>query len=258
MPPQTPGRVVCSMQMPKDGIHRATVAGGTPKFELREAWLVAAVEELRTHVFGGTEFDPGVVLLSTGFPHARGLARSKQVIGECWDPGYTPGGSCAPAGGAQILLSPVVHDSVFALDVLIHELAHAAVGTRHGHRGDYIKAAKALGLQKPWSTASAGPGLVEILRGIARELGPYPHPGFEQPKEVQTDPTSEKPRSNRHRKCVCAKCGHSVVRMSKKQLAEGGVLCGRWTTPMQGPGAPRCLGECVEVEEGSPKQKEAA
>ena len=236
-------RVVCRFEIPPEATQVPARELAPVRHPNREAWLQAAATSLSAHVFGGTGFvPPGDVLPSCGFPSRGGLGKTRLVLGECWAPDYTPGG--VGTGRSQIFINPIVADTTYALEVLTHELVHAAVGTEHGHKGPFIQASRAIGLERPWKSARAGESLLATLRGVVELVGAYPHAGFEPPTV-----TPPEQRRNRQRKCVCNACGERIVRMSKKQIADGAVICGRWLTPVQGKDAPRCMGECVEVED---------
>lgn len=132
----------------------------------REAWLVAACPSLGEIIReAGAECPP--VAVSIGFPRGRGGASTR--IGQCW------AGHLAADGQPAIFVSPILDDPVRILDVLLHELIHAAVGLEHGHRGHFAAVAKACGLVGKPSATTAGEGLKLRLNTIADALGPLPH-----------------------------------------------------------------------------------
>ena len=61
------------------------------------------------------------------------------------------------------------------LAVLVHEQIHAAVGCKVGHKGAFVKAARAAGLVKPWTATTPSPELARDLDVILQKTGPYPH-----------------------------------------------------------------------------------
>lgn len=132
----------------------------------REAWLIAACRPLGEIVREAGAACPPVAV-SIGFPRGRGGASTK--IGQCW------AGSVCADGRPAIFVSPILDDPVRILDVLLHELIHAAVGLEHGHRGRFAAVAKACGLIGKPSATTAGEGLKLRLNAIADALRPLPH-----------------------------------------------------------------------------------
>lgn len=130
----------------------------------REAWLIDACGPLSEIIRrAGAECPP--VAVSIGFPRSRASHR----IGECWD------GRLASDGRPAIFVSPTIANPLRVLDVLLHEMIHAAVGTQHGHRGRFVTVARACGLVgKPTATV-AGEDLARRLNTVSESLGSLPH-----------------------------------------------------------------------------------
>ena len=100
-----------------------------------------------------------------------GINDGQRVLGECYSSLFEP------LKVPRIVISNELHDPVRILDVVIHELVHAADDGFSQH-GEWFDAwAKALGLVGNPST-TAGPMLRKKLIPIARLLGPYPGPGI--------------------------------------------------------------------------------
>ncbi len=137
-----------------------------PSAMTREAWLLNACERLHS-VVEAAGAEPPPVAVSIGFPRRRG--GQSTAIGECWD------GSMAADGRPAIFISPVLTDPVRILDVLLHELVHAAVGSGHGHRGLFVTVARSCGLLGKPTATYAGPALEQRLNELSRSLGPLPH-----------------------------------------------------------------------------------
>lgn len=133
----------------------------------RERWLVRGAEELGVILKKAAGVDAPPSHVSVGFPkgpHGRGRA-----IGQCWN------GALSEDGRAHLFVSPELGAPTRVLDVLLHEVIHAAVGTECGHRGAFAKAARAVGLVRPWTATTAGPELQARLEAVAARLGAYPH-----------------------------------------------------------------------------------
>jgi hypothetical protein len=177
----------------------------------REAWLLAAVDELRP-VFGAAGFElPATVRVSCGWPARGATSASRRCIGECW---Y---GHMTADGVAQLFISPSIGDHVEVLATLVHELAHAAlpVGAKHGPK--FASAARRLRLDgKPTATV-ASPELAADLITLAERIGSYPH-------AIITPGAGLTKQSTRMLKVECPECGYTV-RTSAKWLEVGVPTC---------------------------------
>lgn len=177
----------------------------------RECWLESAALLLAAD-FKSIGFPlPAKIKISVGFPSKSALAVRKQRIGECWD------GSATTDNIAQVFITPLIDDSIKVLDVLTHELVHAAVGTKCGHKGAFIKAAKAIGLTGKMTETVAGPELLTRLNAIVSCLGPMPHARL-------IAGGKDKKQSTRLIKAACEKDDY-IVRLSRKTLSLGTPIC---------------------------------
>src|SRR5437879_517916 len=75
----------------------------------------------------------------------------------------------------EILVSPVIADSMRVAGILAHELIHASVGVQHGHKGPFRQMAKALGLEGKMTATTEGEAFKRLLTPILEAVGPYPH-----------------------------------------------------------------------------------
>jgi len=73
----------------------------------------------------------------------------------------------------KILINPTV-DGITALDILVHEMVHAAVGCECGHTDMFYIIAEAIGQDDTGIMAGAEEVLLRRLRDIQEILGPYP------------------------------------------------------------------------------------
>ncbi len=191
-----------------------TAVATTEKFNTREEWLVAAIEALGKTVFAdaGVELPP--VRVSVGWPGGRG--KKENVIGQCWPTGL------AADKKAQLFISPVLNDGARVLDVLAHELVHAADDCKNGHKAPFAKIAKAIGLTGKMTATVATPELVEKLNAIVLELGVYPH------AELAKSGGSHEPKKQtaRMRKAECPVGSGYKVRLTTKWIEElGAPIC---------------------------------
>jgi len=64
------------------------------------------------------------------------------------------------------------------------------LGSKAGHRGEFVKAAKAVGFLRPWAKTLTGRDLLSRINTLAKELGPYPHAALKPPNRRRPGPGS--------------------------------------------------------------------
>lgn len=202
----------------------------------REEWLMLAVSRFAPK-FEALGLPLPAVRVSVGFPGGRG--DRSNVIGQCFH------SMAAKDGHFHIFVSPTLDDAPRVLDVLLHELVHAADGNESGHKGRFAQTAKALGLAGKMTATVAGEDLAAELRTlVAEDLGEYPHgalnpdgriiktggpegePGDgDEPKGT---PTSHPKQGTRMVKvsCGCDEANPYILRMTRKQIERGLPGCG--------------------------------
>ena len=181
--------------------NQAVFFGGT-----REEYLVKAVSLVRGFFDRSGHALPKELRVSVGFP---GGGSARKRIGEHWHP------KSSRDGVSQIFISPVLDDSYQVLDVLCHELVHS-VYPSDGHRKGFAKACKALGMSKPWKTASVPreSNLGGLLKLIEQYIGRYPHSALNL--------SDRKKQTTRMVKCLCESCGY-VARTSNQWIESSGA-----------------------------------
>jgi hypothetical protein len=135
---------------------------------LREWWLYAAASFL-LEMMHAASLPTVSVRVSCGWPVSGGLGDGPHVIGQCFAQEV-----CAD-GVSQIFISPRIADSIQVLGTLLHELIHASVGCRYGHRRQFSQPARQLGLVGPPTATTVGPELAQVLQVFVEQMGPYPH-----------------------------------------------------------------------------------
>jgi hypothetical protein len=156
----------------------------------REDWLLQAGRHTAAILSEATGLVVPEHYVSVGFPKG---ARSRwKALGQCWD------GARSRDKRPHLFVSPIVSDVPQVLAVLLHEQIHAAVGPEAGHRGEFARAARAVGLARPWSKTLMGKELFARVHALRDTVGPYPHAPLKQRKH-------ERPGS-RYRLWECA-CG---------------------------------------------------
>lgn len=171
----------------------------------RETWLLSAVDKLRPWYPEHGVTVPDVVRVSCGFP-----SRSvRKTLGECWCTGDA-------AGNQQIFITPTLVDPSRVLDVLVHELAHAALPPKVKHGKRFAVLARALGLEGKPTHTTAGPILSHRLARLSEELGPYPHAALTLATRIA--------QGTRMLKTICPACGYTV-RVTAKWRDVGVPTC---------------------------------
>lgn len=140
----------------------------------REQWLLEAVEEFRPWFKEAGHPLPKKISVSCGFP------RSKKAIGVCHAPYWIED---EKHRHHQIWICPTQADCTRVLDILLHELCHAALpdGTKHG--APFRKLATSFGLEGKMTATfvTEGTDLHKRLRELAKKLGKYPHFAMKAP-----------------------------------------------------------------------------
>lgn len=184
---ETPAPVVAAVpaKKAKSKAPRTTASlSSAPTVDTRESWLTRAVPHLslRIATLAGVAV-PADLQVSVGF--ARG---SKKAIGQCID-----AGASVDKTTRNVSICPTLASASRVLDVLLHELIHAAVGCDHGHDKVFGAAARAVGLEGKLTATEASAALKADLESLATELGPYPHvavvarPAIKQPKPGKSE-----------------------------------------------------------------------
>lgn len=181
------------------------------KYKTREEWLMAGVALCNKIFMDVGHTVPKNIRVSCGLP-SKGAFAKKQRIGECWSD------SCSRGKMFEIFISPVLDDPCRVLDVLIHEIVHAIVGLKCGHRGQFKKVAVDVGLEGPMRSTHAGPVLKDRLNSLNKTLGVYPH------QQLTKFNSSEKTQSTRLIKITCNECGY-ICRTTQKWLNVGTPTC---------------------------------
>lgn len=173
--------------------------------------------------------------LSIGFTSA---GESDRVAGECWSP------SSSDDGSHEIFIAPGQSESDDVAATLCHELIHAAVGLKEGHKGPFRIMAKHWGLAGKMTATTAGPRFKAWMEGVIEELGEIPHANLrygrravsraapaapESGQEIESraeEPASTRPpkEATRMLKASCEECGYTV-RVTRKWLEIGPPHC---------------------------------
>ena len=180
--------------------------------------MLSGIDALRP-LFADHDYQLPDVMVSCGFPST---GKRSRHVGQCWSR------SASDRAVNQIFISPVLHEPVAVLDILVHELVHAVDDCHSGHGKNFRRIAMAVGLTGPMRGTVAGDALRARLGQIALALGPYPHSRL----NVAADSGHARPPRP---SAICPECDFEVP-MLKRFLHFGPPLCPRHLTQMHAVG----------------------
>jgi hypothetical protein len=177
----------------------------------REQWLTDAIAMITDALFKkGNYVLPDKIKVGCGFP----IGNVNKVIGQCHHQA-----SCKD-GSVNIFISPTQAEPKRVLDILVHELGHAALGHEAKHGPKFKKFCQSVGLVGKPTTTTVEPGspLDLALDKIVAQLGPYPH------SEIMPRPKPKKPGGGGwlRFKAIAEGMDEYRVMISPKQLEEHG------------------------------------
>lgn len=205
----------------------------------RETWLneMAALMAPRFEELG---FPLPKFRVSIGFTS---VGANGGANGQCWSD------ACTDDQHFTIFISPAEGTSMAIAAVLNHELIHAAVGLKEGHKGKFADVMTATGMQRPFTCSIAGEGFKAWVQPFIDQLGEIPHSRlhvlgsgkaklFKKEKGGIDAAGDDQPVNNlppkqttRMLKAACTHqdegaepCGYTV-RLSKKWALELGAVC---------------------------------
>lgn len=149
----------------------------------REVWLSKAAQRFEPWLMnsGVAAASLPTYRVSCGFPKG-GKGGRGATIGQCWS------ADASKDKAREIFVSPTLDNPVDVLSTLLHEMCHAMLPSGVGHKGDFIKVAKAVGFTKPWTQTPCTDALTAKLTTVSEDLGPYPHASL-NPKMVKKQTT---------------------------------------------------------------------
>lgn len=192
----------------------------------RVAYYEAAYERIRAQILPEA---PPSATISVGFPSKKRSGKA-MTIGEC---AYDCIKDHEDGFGAENLITihPIVGDDVVrALATLLHEMIHASLEPRVGHKKPFQVVCKRVGLLKPWTATEPDDDLRKKLQGIAYEL--ERDLGY-SPKGVYVPPPPRVVKASTVIKVGCA-CDNGVtLSLSKTKFERVRLLCGLCNSPYE-------------------------
>lgn len=137
--------------------------------DTREQWMNRAIAALRPHFAAHGFTIPEPVKATCGFPSRGALSQRKRTVGQCWDQ------EASAVAVFEIFISPVLADPVEVLAVLAHELTHATVGLKAGHKKPFKQCATAIGLEGKMTATTPGDSFKRFASDALKSIGEYPH-----------------------------------------------------------------------------------
>ena len=135
----------------------------------------------------------------------------RKVLGQCHAP------ESSADGTTELLIAISRDEPVEILATLAHELVHASVGVRVGHKGIFVKGVRALGLDGKATATIAGERFRDLTVPILNRLGAFPHAALNH-FGIHSGP---KKQGTRLLKAECLTCGE-VARVSSKWIRDPG------------------------------------
>jgi predicted SprT family Zn-dependent metalloprotease len=177
--------------------------------QIANEWLENAKDRICQEIFNDPEVGKNCQI-SYSWPSKGAFAKKKQVAGQAWQ----------QDGKDAIFISPILFKEkhkIKLLSTLIHELIHIEVGVDEGHGKVFKTAMKRIGLEGKVTESRAGKELEERLNGL------------ELPKVPVLDFVGKEKKQTTRMKLVECGCQRKI-RLSKKVLEEGGIVCKNCST----------------------------
>jgi hypothetical protein len=135
--------------------------------------------------------------VSLGFPKGSRGGKGGHAIGQCWAQ------EASGDGAVEVFISPELTAKACAA-TLVHELIHAAVGVKEGHKGKFKKLAKAAGLIGRMRATTPGAELADAIDRWISIMPKFPHAPLTIPDGKKVGPGS------RMIKIFCPDCGYTL------------------------------------------------
>ncbi len=137
-----------------------------PKFSERETWLTEGADQILSDIFKDEADNIPKYRVACGYPPRH---RGGKVMGVCIN------ASVSNDETFEVFINPSIEDGLTALDILTHELVHVVDMNESGHKGNFVRIARKIGLEGKPTECRAGYKLSKELKSISDRLGKYPH-----------------------------------------------------------------------------------
>ena len=136
----------------------------------REQWLITTADILASTILLPAINELGEQVEPLNYQVSIGHTMSKKSIGECWVKQQSSDGLTS-----NIFIAPHCNESIRILDILLHEMIHAADDCASGHKNFFARTARKVGLAGKFTATYAGDALKEKLLDIVDAVGDIPH-----------------------------------------------------------------------------------
>jgi len=174
-------------------------------------WIETATSVMCKEIFDEPKL-VDQIHLSYGFPSHRAFSEKRKVVGESWE---------TSEGVRAIIISAtqfVPDNYPLVLSIIIHELIHQKIGNDKGHGREFRKEMKIRGLEGRPTATYPGAELTARLYDLRSQIGDMP--------VAQLTRTKGKVQSTRLLKVVCECDEPRILRLSRKQIGLGAIICG--------------------------------
>lgn len=186
----------------------------------REHWLAELAKSVTEMIEDVAQKKMPNFRVSCGWPSRGGLSLKKPVIGQCWP------GMVSKDGTHELFIAPTIAENMLVAGTVAHEMVHAIVGTKAGHKGPFVHVVRGIGLTGKPTATIPGPEFIKEVDPIIAKLGPYPHTKMVPSGKFTAQTT-------RLLKVECAMGSGLSVRMTRKWLdQEGPPICPCHQMPM--------------------------
>jgi len=177
----------------------------------REEYLIEC-SKLLAPLFTKSSYEiPNNIRFTCGLPSRGAFGKNRRTIGQCWD------SSVSSDSTIEIMISPTIDNTLEVVGVLLHEMVHAVVGNKHGHKKPFKDCAIAVGLTGKMTATTNTSELDDFINNnIIESIGSYPH--------AKIDYSQQKKQTTRMIKATCVDCDY-VIRTSQKWVALGLPVC---------------------------------
>lgn len=185
--------------------------GPVYSFTSRDVYLGAIVNAMRpTFAERGYPL-PERIRATIGFPSTgwRGKRR-----GECWK------AEASSDGTTEIFIHPCEDNPDLIVNILTHELCHAAINCKGGHGKLFKQVGEAMNLEGEPKKMLGGTKWRAWIKPIIDAVGPMPHAAL-------AEHTAKEPKkqSTRNLKCECPACGFTFRTTAKWLEGKGYIQC---------------------------------
>jgi hypothetical protein len=189
----------------------------------REEWLSECADLMLLELFTPITTIRSSMRIKVSVGYAPNTKANSNVIGCCLS------SVCSGEGYNEIFISPTINDSSTVLATLAHEICHAIDDNKSGHRGEFARLARAVGLAGKLTATTAGDKLQTSIDEYIDIMGEIPHSAVD---------LSSKPRQkNRNLKVWCDSCGFkfntSITQINHVIETAGCISCPACARDMQ-------------------------